>query len=280
MSRTLSIALLFTALSGVAASADQADFGQLDARRVGAAALAEARRLGAPGGAVAVVDAGGHLLFFERLPGTFPAAARVSEGKARTAALFQRPTKVFEQVVVEKGRTSMVALDDFTPLQGGVPIERGGRVVGAIGVSGAASADQDSEIAEAAVAAFGGHGSAGVTYFDAGEVSAAFAKGAPLTEVGDFKIHASRRSGAGRSEVHEADTDVFYVLEGSAVLVTGGELTDPETIGPGEVRGSGIRGGEIRNLSKGDVIAIPRGTPHWFKEVSGPVLYYVVKVTG
>ena len=102
---------------------------------------------------VAVVDDGGNLVAFHRIDPTFPAGARVSIGKARTAALFRQPTKNFEEVITNKGRTSMIALDDFTPLQGGVPIVVGGQLVGAVGISGASSADQDEQFAEAGAAA-------------------------------------------------------------------------------------------------------------------------------
>ena len=118
-----------------------------------------------------------------------------------------------------------------------------------------------------------------VIYIDSEKMAAAFAKGAPLIEVEDYKVHASRRDGPGKSEVHEGDTDIFYVLEGKATFVTGGTLVDPETIAPGEIRGSGIEGGTSRSLQQGDLIVIPRGTPHWFKEVPGPLTYYVVKVS-
>jgi mannose-6-phosphate isomerase-like protein (cupin superfamily) len=110
------------------------------------------------------------------------------------------------------------------------------------------------------------------------QVAAAFAKGMPLVEVGDYKIHASRRESAGMAEVHTRDTDIAYVLQGSATLVTGGTAVDLKSIGPEELRGSGIRGGETRSLQPGDVVIIPNGIPHWFKEVSTPFLYYVVKV--
>lgn len=123
------------------------------ARKVIAAAEAEARAKNAPGGAIAVVDDGGNLIAVERLDGTFAAAGPVSVGKARTAALFQKPTSFFEDVI-RKGRTPLIALNDFTPLQGGVPIIVDGQVVGAIGVSGAASAQQDEELAMAGAAAF------------------------------------------------------------------------------------------------------------------------------
>ncbi|NUM54118.1 MAG: heme-binding protein [Candidatus Hydrogenedentes bacterium] len=109
------------------------------------AAEAEAKRLGV-GGAIAVVDDGGNLLNFVRIDGTFAAGANVSIDKARTAAMFKKPTKAFEDII-NNGRFTMTALPDFTPLQGGVPISVGDRVVGAIGMSGASSAQQDEEIA-------------------------------------------------------------------------------------------------------------------------------------
>jgi len=117
-----------------------------------------------------------------------------------------------------------------------------------------------------------------VTLISAARVKAAFAKGMPMVEVGDYKIHASRRDGPGMVEVHTRDTDIAYVLQGSATLVTGGAATDLKPIAAEELRGSGIVGGETRKLEPGDVIIIPNGIPHWFKEVSGPLLYYVVKV--
>jgi hypothetical protein len=110
------------------------------------------------------------------------------------------------------------------------------------------------------------------------EVRAAFARGMPIVEVGDYKIHASRREGPGMAEIHIRDTDIAYVLQGSATLVTGGTALDVKPTGPEEFRGSGIRGGDTRQLAPGDVVVIPNGTPHWFKDVEVPFLYYVVKV--
>jgi uncharacterized protein GlcG (DUF336 family) len=88
------------------------------AKKVIAAAVAEAKNKNAPGGAIAVVDEGGNLVAVERLDNTFAAGANISIGKARTAALFKRPTKAFEETI-NKGRTAMTTLPDFTPLQGG-----------------------------------------------------------------------------------------------------------------------------------------------------------------
>lgn len=117
-----------------------------------------------------------------------------------------------------------------------------------------------------------------VRYLGHDEVAAAFAKGKPMIEVRDYKIHASRREGPGLVEVHTRDTDIAYVLQGSATLVTGGAPIGLKEIGAEELRGSAIRGGETRQLNPGDVVVIPNGIPHWFKEVKAPFLYYVVKV--
>jgi quercetin dioxygenase-like cupin family protein len=90
----------------------------------------------------------------------------------------------------------------------------------------------------------------------------------------------ARREGPGDAEVHDVDTDIFYVFEGTARLVSGGEMVEPRTVAPGEHRASSTRGGEARMVAKGDIIVIPRGVPHWFNEVSGaPFIYLVVKST-
>jgi glc operon protein GlcG len=147
----IAAALAFScgAAGGEPATTSQAVLTLAGAKQVIASALAEADRLKAPGGSIAVVDAGGHLIALERLDNTFAASADIAVGKARTAALFKKPTRVFEDLV-NGGRTTMVTLPDFTPLQGGVPLAVGGQVVGAVGVSGAASARQDEDIANAA----------------------------------------------------------------------------------------------------------------------------------
>ena len=245
------------------------------------AAVSEAKKNKA-GGVIAVVDEGGNLMALERLDNTFSAGANISIGKARTAVLFKRPTKAFEDII-GKGRTAMVALNDFTPLQGGIPIIVDGQLVGGIGVSGASSAQQDEEFAIAGANALmlgkSGSGAArSVTYLPRDKVAAAFVKGAPLVEDDGYKVHASHRSEAGKVEVHARDTDIIYVLEGSATLVTGGTVIDGKAIEPDEVRGAEIRGGDSREIKKGDVIIVPNGVPHWFQKVPGPLNYYVVKV--
>ncbi len=249
------------------------------AKQIVAAAEAEARRRGATV-VIAVVDDGGHLLLLERLDKTQVASSDVAIAKARTASIFRRPSKVFEDQVRE-GRVAAVTLPGATPLQGGLPLVVDGEVIGAIGVSGN-SPQEDEDIAAIGVAALDPSGlpaPLAVTYLDAARVSAAFAKGAPLNETAGYKVHASRRDAPGVGEVHLRDTDVIHVLEGSATLVTGGRLVDPQQTAPDEIRGPSIEGGEERAIGKGDVIVVPAGTPHWFKEVNGPVTYFVVKPT-
>lgn len=261
------------------------------AKKVIAASVTYAKKNNAPGGVIAVVDDGGNLMALERLDGTFAAGANISIGKARTAVLFKRPTKAFEDII-RNGRTAMVALPDglFTPLQGGVPIVIDGQVVGGVGVSGAASAQQDEDLAIAGANVFTAasmtngtamNGGAPVNYFNSQMVMAAFSKGAVLLDDADgrnYMVHASHRDKPGLAEIHTLDTDIVYVLEGTATFVTGGTAVDPKTIAPNEIRGSAIDGGESRKLVKGDVIVVPHGVPHWFKEVSSPFNYYVVKV--
>jgi glc operon protein GlcG len=117
-----------------------------------------------------------------------------------------------------------------------------------------------------------------VTYLPADQVRMGFDRGAVLVDHGDYQVHASRREAPGDVEVHTRDTDIIYMLEGTTTFVTGGTMVGGRSTAQDEIRGSSVEGGEIRTLTKGDVIIVPKGTPHWFKEVSGPVLYYVVKV--
>lgn len=284
----ISISLALAAQPAVAQVSTTSSLTLDGARRVIAGAQAEARRVSAPGGVIAVVDNGGNLIALERLDGTFAAGANISIGKARTAVQFKRPTKVFEDII-RNGRTPMVALDDFTPLQGGVPVVVDGEIVGAVGVSGAASAQQDEELAIAGAAVISGlrvttsNGTVAppARYWRDADVQAAFAKGAVLFD-GDgdrnYMVHASRRDSAGLVEVHAKDTDIIYVLGGHATIVTGGSVIEGKQTAPDEVRGSRIEKGERRTLAKGDVLIVPSGTPHWFQEVRGPFTYYVVKV--
>jgi glc operon protein GlcG len=257
------------------------------AKRVISAAVAYAKKNNAPGGVIAVVDEGGNLMALERLDGTFAAGANISIGKARTAVLFKRPTRAFEDII-KNGRTAMVALPDayFTPLQGGVPITIEGQIVGGVGVSGASSAQQDEELAMAGANEISSEQklsetkASPVLFFDDTQVSASFSKGAVLLDGTNrnYMVHTSRRDQPGLAEIHTLDTDIIYVMEGTATFVTGGTAVEAKEIAPNEIRGARIDGGETRQLSKGEVIVVPNNTPHWFKEVGGAFLYYTIKV--
>jgi glc operon protein GlcG len=104
------------------------------AKKIAAAAEVAAREKGV-GVVIAVVDDGGHLILLHRLDDTQVASVNVGIGKARTAAIYRRPSKDFEDQI-RAGRVAALALADSTPLQGGVPIKLDGKVIGAVGVSG------------------------------------------------------------------------------------------------------------------------------------------------
>jgi glc operon protein GlcG len=252
------------------------------AKKIAAAAEADAKAKNARV-VIAVVDDGGNLLVLQRLDDTQVASVDVSIGKARTAAIFRRPSREFEEQV-KNGRIAALALPGATPLQGGIPITFEGKVIGAIGVSGESPA-QDEEIAIAGANAtkdlttsVDGAMSGKVTYFGKEKVAESFAKGTVLFDGSDkYMVHTSRRDKAGVAEVHVKDADIIYVQEGSAIFVTGGTVVDPKPIAPDEIRGKEISGGETQTIAKGDVIIVPAGTPHWFKEVPAPMTYYVVK---
>jgi quercetin dioxygenase-like cupin family protein len=119
-----------------------------------------------------------------------------------------------------------------------------------------------------------------VVILDHAKVAAMFAKGGPLLVNSSYKVQAGHREGPGKVEIHTADTDVFYILEGTATIITGGTALEPKETAPGEWRAEKSAGGTTRHLAKGDVIVIPAGVPHWMPEVSKPFDYFIVKVTG
>jgi len=116
------------------------------ARKVAAAAEAEARKNNW-NVAVAVVDDGGQLVLFQRLDGTKLVAIDIAVRKARTAVYFQSETKALEEEVT-KGRTALLPIDGFMPLEGGIPLIVEGQLIGAIGVSGV-TGEQDAQCAQA-----------------------------------------------------------------------------------------------------------------------------------
>ena len=120
-----------------------------------------------------------------------------------------------------------------------------------------------------------------VTHVDSEKVAAALAGGrgsGSLVATKDFTVLGIHRTGPGQVEVHDHETDIFYVTEGDATLVTGGTMVGGKQTAPGQHRGTDINGGQAQRLKKGDVVTIPAGVPYWFKDVSPSISYLTVKV--
>jgi mannose-6-phosphate isomerase-like protein (cupin superfamily) len=117
-----------------------------------------------------------------------------------------------------------------------------------------------------------------VTYVDHDKVATALANGGGLVTAPNLTVSGNHRTGPGQVEVHDKETDIFYVVDGEATIVTGGTMVGGRQTAPGQSRGTDVQGGETRRLKKGDVMVIPAGIPHWFKEVSPTINYLTVKV--
>jgi glc operon protein GlcG len=271
----IAISLLICLPAQAATLADKKVLTLDAAREIAAVAAQEASKHQAKV-VIAIVDDAGIPLYLERADGAQIASSQVAVDKARTASIYRRPSKVFEDQVRD-GRVSALALNGAVPLQGGLPIEADGIVIGAIGVSGE-TPQLDEDIARAGLRALAAAPTRNTEFFAHQAVTAAFAKGVPLRETAEYKVHASRRTTPGQVEIHAHETDILYVLDGSATLVTGGTLSDGKVTAPGEIRGNLLEGGTAQQLEPGDVVIVPRGVPHWFKEIqNAPFLYFVVK---
>jgi glc operon protein GlcG len=122
--------------------------GIADAKKIATAAVAEARKNNWTM-AIAVVDTAGNLVYFEKMDGTQTGSVNVAIEKARSAVLFKRPTKSFQDTVAQGGAgLRMLALPGAVPVEGGIPLMEGGKIIGAIGASGGTS-DQDGQAAQA-----------------------------------------------------------------------------------------------------------------------------------
>ena len=111
------------------------------------------------------------------------------------------------------------------------------------------------------------------TYVDAARVTA----GGTFTTTPDYAVQMLKRTAAGQVEVHTKETDIFYVVDGEATIVTGGTMVGGKETQPNQLRGTSIDGGETFHLKTGDSITIPAGVPHWFKEVPQSIQYFTVK---
>jgi glc operon protein GlcG len=125
-----------------------------EAKKVAEAALAPAYANGWTM-VIAIADPGGHLVYLEKMDQTQVGSVKIAESKARSAAIFKRPTKMFQERLARGGDGLLVLrLDGVVPVEGGVPIVVDGRLIGALGVSGGSSAE-DEACAEAGVKALG-----------------------------------------------------------------------------------------------------------------------------
>jgi uncharacterized protein GlcG (DUF336 family)/uncharacterized RmlC-like cupin family protein len=220
------------------------------------AAIANARAKSVFDVAVAVVDANGTVIYVERLDGARADASDAAIGKARSAA---------------KAGASAASQ------QGGAALTEGGKVIGAVGVSSGANATQNQEIASAGTKTLDTSRMEKVTFIPAAEVETGYNRFATIVNGVGYWVITSRRTAPGEAEVHTTDADIIYVIEGSATFVTGGELVEARNTSPIELRAKSIAGGEEHRLTKGDLITVPKGVPHWFKAVDGKFSYYVVK---
>ena len=117
-----------------------------------------------------------------------------------------------------------------------------------------------------------------VLYFDHDLVGAKLAKGGQIVTTSAYAVSGSHRDKPGGVEVHDKETDILYVTDGEAAFLTGGTMVGGKDTRPGQHLGTGMQGGETHHLSKGDVMVIPAGTTHWFRDVPDHISYFVVKV--
>lgn len=122
--------------------------------------------------------------------------------------------------------------------------------------------------------------SMGVLYYPATQVTAALQNGQPLLtgDNYDYRLIGGKHNSPGIVELHKRETDVFYVVDGSATFITGGTMLGVTKADTDEPRATSIDGGVSHDLSQGDVIVIPAGTPHWFKTVPTMIHYFVIKI--
>ncbi len=128
------------------------------------------------------------------------------------------------------------------------------------------------------------------TFTSAGDLSALIAKAkserkegqpivtAPIVELGSYDGHLEYRASVGNAAVHEKEAELFYVIDGSATLVTGGKLANEKRTDATNLSGTAIEGGTPRVLAKGDWVLVPENTPHWFSPINGVVVLFSMHV--
>jgi quercetin dioxygenase-like cupin family protein len=130
-----------------------------------------------------------------------------------------------------------------------------------------------------------GSGQADVVYVAHDKVAATLKKAGPLADGPNLRVSGGYRTGPYAPadyrpdvEIHANEADLFYVIEGTATEVLGGNVIGGKETAPGQIRGSKIEGGRTYHLAKGDVMWVPAGVPHWFPEIPEPLSYLLVKV--
>ncbi len=100
----------------------------------------------------------------------------------------------------------------------------------------------------------------------------------PMLELGSYNGHLEYRASVGPAAVHETEAEIFYVIDGSATMVTGGKLINETRPNPTNLSGTGIEGGTSRTIAKGDFILVPEKTPHTFSSIDGVLILFSVHV--
>jgi mannose-6-phosphate isomerase-like protein (cupin superfamily) len=98
----------------------------------------------------------------------------------------------------------------------------------------------------------------------------------PMLELGSYDGHLEYRASVGPAAVHEKEAEIFYVIDGSATLMTGGKLVKETRTNPTNLGGTGIEGGTSRTIAKGDFFLVPENTPHWFSSIDGVLVLFSV----
>jgi len=109
------------------------------------------------------------------------------------------------------------------------------------------------------------------TYASAADVQALITqkKAGPLLAAAPYSVNMEYRATVGPAAVHEREAEIFYIIDGTGTLVTGGKLVNETRTNPTNLSGTGVEGGSSRTVSKGDFILVPEGTPHWFSKIGG-----------
>ena len=102
----------------------------------------------------------------------------------------------------------------------------------------------------------------------------------PMLELGGYDGHLEYRASVGNAAVHENEAEMFYVIDGSATLVTGGKLVNEKRTDAANLNGSAIEGGTPRNIAKGDWVIVPQNTPHWFSPINGVLVLFSMHAPG